>query len=872
MDDWSRYGDVFSVFFRTTPDYCSISTLEDGVVMEVNEAFVRITGWPREEVIGRSVFDFGLWHDPAERQALVERIRREGHIHVDRITLRTRAGVLIDCEASMFTIPFDPCEGLVTIIRDVSVQRRAEGALERLARGAGMNTRTLFDTLVVDLAQSLDADYCLIGMLPDENSAELEKIAIYGSEMRKPYLFRNGPGVDVLRAPVVVIPDGVSARYPDDRFVAKKRVVAFAGAPLRDRQQQVIGMMLVMSTRPFASPETVGPLLQVFADRVSAELVMERERLGFVGVQARLMAEIEATRDRFQAQAKKLQSILDACPLTMGVVLDRKWTVLNRAFERMFGYAIGELIGQSAEVLYPSREEFISIGERIQAAIANGGVSHFEVQYRRKNGEIFWANNYARLIDENAPEKGAIVILEDISERKASEERIRFLAEHDQLTGLPNRFVLRDRFEQERRHADRNARKLALLFLDLDRFKEINDTFGHAAGDRMIIGLAQRVSKVLRQSDRMSRLSGDEFAILQTDVHGPRDCELLASRILKAMSEPFDLGDGEVIAGVSIGIALAPQNSRDGYELMHLADLALYRAKNEGRNRFCFFQTRMGQELRLRRSIEDDLRAAIASDALTLHFQPVFETATGKVVSVEALVRWPHPTQGLLYPDDFLSIAEDRGLSLPLNEWVLRQACLRARDWSDLRLAVNISPIQFRHGEFLGAVRRILDVTGFDPTRLEVEITEAVVLANAAQAETTILDLRAMGVRVTLDDFGCGYSSLLYLRRFAFDKIKIDRSFLEAMEATGESAILVHSIVHLGRALGLEVVAEGVETEAQARYLRGRGVVMAQGYLFAPALKAAAFRELADALGGGAELAATDLAEAAAAMATRAAA
>jgi len=590
MDDWSRYGDVFSVFFRTTPDYCSISTLEDGVVMEVNEAFVRITGWPREEVIGRSVFDFGLWHDPAERQALVERIRREGHIHVDRITLRTRAGVLIDCEASMFTIPFDPCEGLVTIIRDVSVQRRAEGALERLARGAGMNTRTLFDTLVVDLAQSLDADYCLIGMLPDENSAELEKIAIYGSEMRKPYLFRNGPGVDVLRAPVVVIPDGVSARYPDDRFVAKKRVVAFAGAPLRDRQQQVIGMMLVMSTRPFASPETVGPLLQVFADRVSAELVMERERLGFVGVQARLMAEIEATRDRFQAQAKKLQSILDACPLTMGVVLDRKWTVLNRAFERMFGYAIGELIGQSAEVLYPSREEFISIGERIQAAIANGGVSHFEVQYRRKNGEIFWANNYARLIDENAPEKGAIVILEDISERKASEERIRFLAEHDQLTGLPNRFVLRDRFEQERRHADRNARKLALLFLDLDRFKEINDTFGHAGGDQLLKAVVERVRVGIRAVDTLCRHGGDEFVVLLPDLENPDEVAGVAERISAAMAPPFELAGQAVKVSFSIGVAFYPDDAGDFQMLLQRADIAMYRAKESGRNTYRCYQ------------------------------------------------------------------------------------------------------------------------------------------------------------------------------------------------------------------------------------------------------------------------------------------
>lgn len=425
-----------------------------------------------------------------------------------------------------------------------------------------------------------------------------------------------------------------------------------------------------------------------------------------------------------------------------------------------------------------------------------------------------------------------------LSELAVREEAAKRSAGHDLLSGLPNRLMFAQLVDAEAARAARAGGGFAIFYLDLDRFKEINDTHGHGAGDQMIIAMTKRVTDVLRQSDRMSRLGGDEFAILQTDVRDPRDCELLARRILKAMSEPFDLGGIQVMAGVSIGIALSPQNSRDGYELMHLADLALYRAKNEGRNRFCFFETRMGEELRRRRSIEDDLRSAIAEDRLELHYQPVLDAGRDRVVGVEALLRWPHATQGLLRPSEFLGIAEDRGLSLPLGDWALRRACAEAQAWGDLRVSVNISPIHFRNGDFVASVRRVLDETGFDPSRLELEVTEAVLLADAAQAEASILDLCAMGVRVALDDFGCGYASLLYLRRFAFERIKIDRSLLETMEATGESAIIVRTTLELAGALGLSVTAKGVETDEQKRLLLDFGCHEMQGFLLAAPMPA----------------------------------
>ena len=420
----------------------------------------------------------------------------------------------------------------------------------------------------------------------------------------------------------------------------------------------------------------------------------------------------------------------------------------------------------------------------------------------------------------------------------ASEARAQQLAGQDLLSGLPNRALFNQYLDAEIGRTARTGSAFALFYLDLDRFKEINDSFGHEAGDRLIQSATQRVSAILRGGDRLARLGGDEFAILQTEVRSPRDCEKLAKRILQEMTQPFDLGEQKVFVGMSIGIALHPHDARDSQGLMRRADLALYRAKNEGRNRFCFFEQRMGEELRMRKTVEDELRAAIERDELIAQYQPIVSADGGKLVGAEALVRWRHPVHGLISPERFVSVAEDSGLILPLGEWMLRRACADARRWPDLYVAVNVSPIQFRHSGFAAVVERVLRETDMEPSRLELELTEGVVVKDADQAENAIIELRAKGVRLALDDFGIGYSSLIYLRRFAFDKIKIDKSFLQSMEMTGESAIILHSIVHLGRALGLTVTAEGIENEEQQRFLQALGCHELQGFLFSQPLDA----------------------------------
>ena len=415
---------------------------------------------------------------------------------------------------------------------------------------------------------------------------------------------------------------------------------------------------------------------------------------------------------------------------------------------------------------------------------------------------------------------------------RSSEARAREVAGRDALSGLPNRFLFNELVDAEIARCRRGRHQFALFYLDLDHFKQANDTFGHDVGDRLIVAFTRRLAQVLRACDHFARLGGDEFALIQADVGEPRDCARLAQRILDAMSMPFEISNQQIFIGVSIGIALCPQNAADRQELMRLADLALYRSKQAGRNRFAFFEAKMGEELRMRQSAEDELRAAIENDELQLLYQPILSAQDGKIVGVEALARWQHKTYGLLSADSFIPLAEERGLIVALGEWALRRACTEAKPWSDVKVAINVSPIQFRQKDFVATVNRILTETGMDTQRVELELTEGVVISDADLAEHAMIDLRALGVRMVLDDFGTGYSSLIYLRRFAFDKIKIDRSFMESMEFSGESAIIIRSIVDLGRSLGLTVTAEGVETEEQARFLRTLGCDELQGYLF----------------------------------------
>ncbi len=413
-------------------------------------------------------------------------------------------------------------------------------------------------------------------------------------------------------------------------------------------------------------------------------------------------------------------------------------------------------------------------------------------------------------------------------------ERASFLASHDALTGLPNRAVFQESMAHTISDVAREGTPSALLFLDLDHFKEVNDLLGHAAGDQLLKQASERMREALRQNDVLSRLGGDEFAIIQKRIAQPEGAAQLAQRLVALLAEPFDLSGQEVMIGASIGITICePGGQTDPANLLQQADLALYRAKSSGRGNYQFFEEEMNRRLLERKTMEGDLRRALAKDQLLLHFQPQIDLETSALIGVEALIRWNHPEQGWIAPDRFIPLAEETGLILPIGDWVIHTACRQAQAWPHLKVAVNVSPMQFRRGDLVAVVRHALDESGIDAGRLELEITEGVLLQDTDATIAILTALKELGVQIAMDDFGTGYSSLSYLRRFPFDKIKIDRSFIADMGRDDHADSIINAVIGLGRALGMKSNAEGVETIEQAGLLKTLGCEEVQGFYFA---------------------------------------
>ena len=414
----------------------------------------------------------------------------------------------------------------------------------------------------------------------------------------------------------------------------------------------------------------------------------------------------------------------------------------------------------------------------------------------------------------------------------AGESRLRHLAMHDPLCGLPNRIFFGERLEAVIEEVRGGTAPAAVFYIDLDHFKDVNDTLGHHVGDELIRNVTLRLSHTLRSGDLVARLGGDEFAVISSIAGDSEEMMGLAQRIIAAICAPYVINSQNIIIGASMGIAMIDHKCGTATDIMRYADMALYRAKNEGRNRACIYDAAMDADLSSRKLLEADLREAIDNDRLQLVYQPVVNKSGEVVIGVEALCRWTHPTRGEIPPSEFIAIAEHSGLIIDLGNWVLRRACIDGKAWPDLMVAVNVSSLQFRRIDFVEVVERILRETQFDPARLELELTESVLLGNVDTAEIAMLRLKALGVRLALDDFGTGYSSLLYLRRFPFDKLKIDRSFVRSIEKAADAAAIVHAIVSLGRGLGMKVTAEGVETADQQLFLRAAGVHSMQGFRF----------------------------------------
>jgi diguanylate cyclase (GGDEF)-like protein/PAS domain S-box-containing protein len=574
------------------------------------------------------------------------------------------------------------------------------------------------------------------------------------------------------------------------------------------------------------------------ADGGLIDVAIYGRSLNYGGRPASLVAAVDITaRKRAEDEARStrefLSIVIENVPVSIVVkdAIDLRYVLVNRAAEDFLGLAREQVIGKTVRDIFSSASgDAVLARDRDLGAIENGGpLEEYEIETPRNGVRTV---NSKRLIirDADGQAQYLLVMTEDVTEKRRAEAQIKHLAHHDPLTNLPNRASFNAHLAEAIDRADASGGGFAALCIDLDRFKEVNDVFGHSVGDALLCQVSARMREVAGNAF-IARLGGDEFTIILQGSDQPETAAIFADRLLEAMGPEFEIEGQRLRAALSVGIAVYPNDGINAATLLSNADAALYRSKEDGRGAIRFFEAEMDKRLRERHAIQQDLQLAIARGELELYYQPQAAIGGG-IIGFEALLRWHHPSRGLIPPMTFIPIAEESGLIVQIGEWVLREACREAATWPiQLQVAVNLSPVQFRHGELPTLVHTVLLETGLAAHRLELEITEGVLIADFTRAVSVLRRLKALGVRIAMDDFGTGYSSLSYLQSFPFDKIKIDQSFISNLEHNHQSAAIVRAVVSLAHGLGLPVIAEGVESSAQLEFLTRETVDEVQGYL-----------------------------------------
>jgi diguanylate cyclase (GGDEF)-like protein/PAS domain S-box-containing protein len=552
---------------------------------------------------------------------------------------------------------------------------------------------------------------------------------------------------------------------------------------------------------------------------------------------------LEQERDRNHAF---LHQIIDHIPsqITVKDARDRRYLLVNRVAEAQFGLSREAILGKTAFDLFPKSAAKIVTADDDTSLQSADGLFRDEHPWESRLGKRFNTSRRIGIRDQAGETQYLINVVEDVTERRRANERIAHLAHYDPLTDLPNRVLFREQIERELQRNSRGG-QFALLYIDVDEFKGINDSLGHHVGDELLKAVAGRIRSCIRETDLVARLGGDEFAVIQTDVANVDDVVEFVTRIHEAIRQPYECLGHRLTTDASIGIALAPQDGTDLDQLIKNADLAMYGAKADGRRTYRFFEPAMDARAKARLSMERDLRQALVDGAFEIHYQPLVNLARDEVTGCEALLRWRHPERGMVSPAEFIPVAEDTGLIVELGDWVLKTACAEAANWpAHVRLAVNVSPVQLKCPTLALKIAGALAASGLPANRLELEITEAVLIRDDEAALAILHQLRAIGIRIALDDFGTGYSSLSYLKRFPFDKIKIDRCFISDVAEAGGSSAIVQAVVNIAASCNMTTTAEGVETLAQKGMLRTLGCTEMQGYLFSAAKPGPEVRKL----------------------------
>jgi len=753
---------------------------------DVNDAAVRHYGYTREEFLRMTIRDIRSPEElPAMEQALLAATPRRGPQHFRHLK---KDGSVIDVEITSFEFDSGGKRARLVIAQDITARMRADEEL----RESEERYRELFEN-----ANDIVYTHDLEGVVTSVNLAG-ERASGYAREEMV------GQHIHELLVPE----DRDRAAEAMEKKLRGEAAATFYEVTMRSRDGRRIPLEL--STRLIyrdGKPVGVQGLARDVSDRKDSEA---RYRLLF---------------------ERNLAGVYRSTP--GGRILD-----CNDACARVFGCETREeLLGANANDFYFDDAERERI---VQMLRDQKQVSNLELRLRRRDGTTVWVLENVSLRDEEIME-GTII---DITDRKRAQEQVEYQAYHDSLTGLPNRLLFRDRITLALAHAKRTGRLSAVMFLDLDQFKWVNDTLGHTVGDRLLQAIGARLVTCVRAEDTVARMGGDEFTVLLAELSDRRGATLVAQKVLEAVRHPVTIDEHELFVTTSIGIAVFPDEGTDAETLLKNADRAMYRAKDEGRDNYQYASAADQRPATTRPAMERALHRALEHDELVVHYQPMVEIASGRVVGAEALVRWQHPEHGLMAPERFIPLAEETQLILPIGEAVLRTACRQMKAWHDaghprLRIAVNLSPRQFADRALVTTVERVLAETGFPAHLLDLEITESTAMQNADLTLSILKRLKEMGIRISIDDFGTGYSSLSYLKRFPIDTVKIDQDFVR--DLTNDDAAIISAVISMARALNLRVVAEGVETQEQLDFLRREECAEMQGFLYSRPLPAAEF-------------------------------